>query len=209
MADLRWESDLEDPVLLRRWLHVATKGLCTSASERIREEVTSHYDGAMEELLGHGMSWVIADEKAVKHLGDAKKANREYRKIYFTREEERLLAQYSKSASPKMWYITLAILAVVFLLYPAHETKIPFLASWLVFLPICYTLVPAIGRRSTRAGMYVSASSGLLFFLIDYVVVFGRPVGQALLGLSAFVGGYLLTHYSVFKKINTNNRSSA
>jgi hypothetical protein len=206
MDDPRWASDSEDPALLRQWLHVATKGLCNSASERISEEVTMHYDGAMEELLGHDCHWVIADEKAVKHLGDPKKANREYRKIYFTKEEERILSQYTKPWGKKPWVFTVLALITAASFLLAQITHYGYaLTSLCAFCLIDYVCIPLIGRRDARSAMYYTVASLGVFYFVSFVFILGRPLLESLPTILAIFGGYTLVHYSTFKKIDTSS----
>ena len=77
---------------LEHWLDVATKGLCESAAERVRAEIGEHYASALESAVKRGVDSVEAERHAVAALGDAKTANREYRRVLITEREENLLS---------------------------------------------------------------------------------------------------------------------
>ncbi len=59
----------------------------------MRTEIEEHYEAAREEVLAGGTTAEEADRAAVTSLGDAKTANRQYRKILVARDEARLLGQ--------------------------------------------------------------------------------------------------------------------
>ena len=79
---------------LEHWLDVATKGLCESAAERVRAEIGEHYQSALESAVKSGVDSIEAERHAVAALGDAKTANREYRRVLITEREENLLRSW-------------------------------------------------------------------------------------------------------------------
>jgi len=77
--------------MLNQWLNEATFKLSTESSARVRTEIQEHYELAREEALASGVSETEADIIAVKSLGDARTANRQYRRVLLTASEAKML----------------------------------------------------------------------------------------------------------------------
>jgi len=69
--------------LLKNWLEVATRELAEESTARVQAEIEEHYGSA----LASGAS----DREAVAALGDAARANWEYRKVLLTKADARWL----------------------------------------------------------------------------------------------------------------------
>lgn len=78
---------------LEAWLTRATCGLAAASAAQVRKEIQEHYESACEEALVGGAAPEDAERAAVASLGDAKTANRQYRKVLLTGSEARLLRQ--------------------------------------------------------------------------------------------------------------------
>lgn len=76
---------------LEQWLSVATRGLCESAAERVRAEIGEHYLSAIESAGEGDSDSTDVERRAVAALGDAKAANRQYRRVLLTEREATLL----------------------------------------------------------------------------------------------------------------------
>jgi len=76
---------------LESWLKQATRCLSSRAAEQVQREIREHYEATREEALGSGVSDGEASRMAVAALGDAREANRRYRKALLTAAEEKLL----------------------------------------------------------------------------------------------------------------------
>jgi hypothetical protein len=83
---------------LDRWLTQATRHLSNDATVQIRTEIREHYEAAREAAFAGGATTDEADELAVTALGDARTANRQYRKVLLTAAEARLLREGSCGA---------------------------------------------------------------------------------------------------------------
>lgn len=70
--------------LLENWLTEATRKLSEESTARVRVEIEEHY--------GSAMASGVSDDEAVASLGDARRANREYRKVLLTRADVKWLA---------------------------------------------------------------------------------------------------------------------
>jgi hypothetical protein len=70
---------------LEIWLKQATRHLSKDSAARVRKEIREHYESA----LAAGST----DRIAVTALGDAKTANRQYRKVLLTSAEARMLLE--------------------------------------------------------------------------------------------------------------------
>jgi len=75
------------------WLTQATRHLSRDAATQVRSEIREHYDAAKESAMVHGSSSEEADRVALEALGDARAANRQYRKVMLTSGEARVLRE--------------------------------------------------------------------------------------------------------------------
>src|SRR5215472_9330125 len=78
---------------LDRWLKHATRHLSNDSAVRVRTEIREHYESAREVAINGGAAADAADLAALAALGDAKIANRQYRKVLLTSSEARLLRE--------------------------------------------------------------------------------------------------------------------
>lgn len=76
------------------WLVVARRGLCKEAQQRVSEEVTDHFEQAIEESVGKGISPEEAETQALISLGCPRQANREYRRSCLTRWQKSNIDQF-------------------------------------------------------------------------------------------------------------------
>jgi hypothetical protein len=76
---------------LDRWLRQATQCLANDSAGQVVSEIREHYESAREAAIAAGARPDDADEAALALLGDAKIANRQYRKVLLTSGEARLL----------------------------------------------------------------------------------------------------------------------
>ena len=79
---------------LESWLTDATQGLSKDSAAQVRSEIGEHYESS----LRHDVTPDEADRIAVAALGDAKSANRQYRKVLLTSGEARMLRQSNREA---------------------------------------------------------------------------------------------------------------
>jgi len=75
------------------WIGVAACGLSKDAWVRVREETYAHYESAREESLREGASEEHANAAALSSLGNARTANKQYKKIHLTEWENKLMRQ--------------------------------------------------------------------------------------------------------------------
>jgi hypothetical protein len=76
---------------LDSWLKHATRHLSRDSTTQVRTEIREHYESAREAAISGGATADEADRIAVTALGDAKAANRQYRRVLLTSGEARLL----------------------------------------------------------------------------------------------------------------------
>jgi len=84
---------------LDNWLEQATRGLSEESAEQVRREIGDHYQSAREAALAAGAADEAAGQTAFGALGDAKTANRQYRRVLLTAYEARLLRDGSAEAT--------------------------------------------------------------------------------------------------------------
>jgi hypothetical protein len=77
--------------LIERWLVAATHGLSAESAAQVRAEIHEHYQSAHEAALAVGLPSQEADLTAVTALGEARSANRQYRRVLLTSREANLL----------------------------------------------------------------------------------------------------------------------
>jgi|BogFormECP03_OM2_1039629.scaffolds.fasta_scaffold05661_2 hypothetical protein len=78
---------------LESWLKEATRCLSKDSATQVRTEIREHYDSAQEAVIRDGATAEEANRSAVSGLGDAKAANRQYRKVLLTSAEARILGE--------------------------------------------------------------------------------------------------------------------
>jgi len=73
------------------WLRQATRHLAKDSVTRVRTEILEHFESTRDAAVGGGATAEEADTFALKALGDAKAANRQYRRVLLTSAEARML----------------------------------------------------------------------------------------------------------------------
>jgi len=98
---------------LERWLKRATCRLSADSTARVRAEIQEHYRSACEEASAARMDRAAVDRRAVAALGDARTANRQYRKVLLTVAEARLLREATWEAkavcSRLSWFLLVPV----------------------------------------------------------------------------------------------------
>jgi hypothetical protein len=90
--------DTQSGTSLETWLKRATCRLSADSTAQVRIEIQEHYELAREEALTTGAVPAEAARRALASLGDARAANRLYRKVMLTKAEARLLRETSWEA---------------------------------------------------------------------------------------------------------------
>jgi hypothetical protein len=78
---------------LETWLKQATRHLSSDSTAQVRIEIREHYESARESAMTTGATDCEADRLAVAALGNAKTANRQYRRVLLTSDEAGLLRE--------------------------------------------------------------------------------------------------------------------
>ena len=89
---------------VRRWLEVATKGICQEGKERIQEEISAHYEDALRDALHQGSPKIQAHFAAMESLGSPRKAGRAFRRSCLTEREAKWLEWIT---GPTPWWVFL------------------------------------------------------------------------------------------------------
>jgi hypothetical protein len=76
---------------LDSWLSEATRHLSKDSANKVRAEIRQHYEDAREAAIASCADIGEADRAAIAALGDARMANRQYRRVLLTSTEARLL----------------------------------------------------------------------------------------------------------------------
>jgi hypothetical protein len=143
------------------WLKQATQHLSKDSVAQVRTEIREHYDSARDAAIQGGATAAEAERLAVRDLGDAKKANRQYREVLLTSAEARMLREgnwEARAICSRPWLKRMllampvvALFAAATLFFTGSTLAWPLLAGGIVisvlfaapFLPI-YT--PSRGR---------------------------------------------------------------
>jgi len=111
---------------LDNWLTQATRHLAKDSVAQVRAEIQQHYEAARDAAITEGAAADEADRSALNALGDAKTANRQYRRVLLTSAEARMLREGNWEASAlcsRPWLkrlfpaVPAAVLAVVTALF--------------------------------------------------------------------------------------------
>jgi hypothetical protein len=78
---------------LESWLKQATRCLSKDSATQVRIEIREHYDSAREAAIRDGATAEEANRLAVTGPGNAKAANRKYRKVLLTSAEAKMLGE--------------------------------------------------------------------------------------------------------------------
>jgi molecular chaperone DnaK (HSP70) len=78
-------------IALDSWLGQATRHLAKDSVSRVRSEIQEHFESTRDAAIADGATVEQADTFALKALGDAKAANRQYRRVLLTAAEARML----------------------------------------------------------------------------------------------------------------------
>jgi len=114
--DIRWHAQFK---YLKPWTDIATRGLSDDARTRVLEEITAHFEDAVDHGTARGLSEEQAARAAVESLGSARSARRAFRRTYLTRWQAKTL--YHLRDTP----LRVAVLFVFGML------TIPTMAVWL------------------------------------------------------------------------------
>jgi hypothetical protein len=154
---------------LEQWLDAATRGLSGSAATRVRAEIGEHYASALESAVAVGIDSIEAERRAVAELGDAKTANREYRRVLLTEREENLLRSVTwMSHRWQVLYMVLiaAVLIVIRFWIPVAD----YLLAWVVAEGVLRTIpistiraawIVRISRWAVLASFYAASFASL------------------------------------------------
>ena len=83
---------------LDNWLSQATRTLARDSASLVRAEIQEHYESARDAAVANGATAEEASGLALRALGDAKTANRQYRRVLLTAAEARVLRDGNREA---------------------------------------------------------------------------------------------------------------
>lgn len=78
---------------LESWLAQATRCLAPDSVARVRAEIREHYELSRQAAIANGAPSKEADMISLRALGDARTANRHYRRVLLTAAEARVLRE--------------------------------------------------------------------------------------------------------------------
>jgi hypothetical protein len=147
---------------LELWLQQATRHLSRDSAAQVRTEIQQHYESGLEDALNAGASAGDADRRALNGLGDARKANRQYREVLLTSADARMLREGNWEAQafcshgsvrivlaaiPALALIAAAVLFLTGASEPARIVLAGGIGSGLLFVtPLLPVYTPSRGR---------------------------------------------------------------
>jgi len=170
------------------WLKQATRCLSTDSVTQVECEIREHYESAREAAMtmpgGATMNDAEADRLAVAALGDPKAANRQYRKVFLTSVEAKMLREgnwEARAVCSRAWlrWLLLALPAAALwgsaalVLTGSRELARTLLVGGMTMLvvlgvPFLPVYTPARARVFRRVKW--------LMFLATFALVFGKDL---------------------------------
>ena len=179
---------------LEQWLEVATHDLCESATERVRAEISEHYQSAVE-AAGAAADPLDVERQAVAALGDARTANRDYRRVLLTESEAKLLRDITSFGPHHVIGILLLAATAVYAI-SVRTSEFNYLFGAVALLWATYSL--PIRSNRTR---WIVGISGWVGHAAFYTTWFMRldPMGSFMLILMLLMPlGIAHTEYRLF-----------
>jgi hypothetical protein len=109
------------------WVNKATRYLSKESAAQVRNEIGEHYEASHEDAVLGGANSADAERMAMQALGDAGKANRQYRDVLLTKDDAQVLREGNQEAkffcaNKRVWLALaclpgLALMAAALLLY--------------------------------------------------------------------------------------------
>lgn len=99
---------------LENWLKQATRHLSKDSAAQVQTEIRDHYESARDAAMTGGATADEGERRALTALGDAKTANRQYRRVLLTSAEARMLREGGREAQflcGRRWVKRLALAA--------------------------------------------------------------------------------------------------
>jgi hypothetical protein len=194
------------------WLMKATRCLSTTSAAQVRKEIQEHYESSLETALRSGVDTRQAEDAALHSLGDARVANRGYRKVLLTATEARMLkiARHESSAVCARPFVTWLLGAVTILgLLGAGIALIYGADRWARLLFVVgsgngvFTASLFFQIRTPRRARIYRGFKWVVVLLITRVM-FGPDLSQWLFGAMVCFGAMIWTewtYYSIRKKL--------
>lgn len=170
---------------LSDWLRIATWRLADSAKERIRSEIESHYNQAVEAHRENGLSEFAAHAAALEELGDPEAAAKRFRKQHLTESEAEKLEKSDKRAR-SIWNLLSYCFLFCLFVTPAfpfrpnilenyHSLPLYLATAFLVTLALptaCFLLARSSDARPNRPLLLVCSLSDCVrwpFFFLFFI----------------------------------------
>jgi hypothetical protein len=183
---------------LEQWLDVATSGLCESAAERVRAEISEHYLSAIESAGEGDCDSADVERRAVASLGDAKAANRQYRRVLLTKREDALLRELRKSTSLGYHVVGVLILATMAIYaISVGTTQFNFLFA-AVAIKAVLTAIPISTIRAGRVVRILRWGNEAVFYAMWFATMVARSQAVFVLA-AAFLPMPLAVMYREYK----------
>lgn len=188
---IHWHAQFKH---LKPWTDVATKGLSEDSRARVLEEMTAHFEDAIEAGMRHGLSEEESARRAVEDLGSAWRAQLAFRRTYLTRVQASTLGQLVETplrSAPVYCLVALSMIAQILLdAHPAATAKaVRFALLGVVVLSglIRTVAVPRIFRQGRRRAAVVLGGTSEFLVWTCFIISGRSPAERHLWVVALFV----------------------
>jgi len=189
---IHWHAQFKH---LKPWTDVATKGLSEDSRARVLEEITAHFEDAIEAGMRRCLSEEEAARRAVEDLGSAWRAQLAFRRTYLTRLQASTLGHLVETplrSAPVYCIVALSMIAQILYLdaHPSATAKaVRFAMLGVVVLSgfIRTVAVPRIFRQGRRRAAVVLGGTAEFLLWTCFVISGRSPVERHLWLVAIFV----------------------
>lgn len=160
---------------LEMWLEQATRWLSANSAAQVRREIEEHFDAARDAAMREGLNEADAERAALAALGDARVANRQYRRVMLTKSEARVLRKSAWEADAVCGHGWLRWLVAI----TAVGTGIVAVWAWTVGMALVTPLLAivfATGFAMVAAPMFLplfTPQRGRIYRVVKWVLLAG------------------------------------
>ena len=168
--------------VLQGWLQEATRCLSRDAAAKVEQEIGEHFEASRDAAVLNGATEAEAERAALAALGNAGKANRQYRDVLLTKDDAGTLRQGNREAkffcaNRRVWLALaslpgLALLAAAGLTYAGHADLARVLVAGGIAISFMF-VVPRLPIYTASRSRVVRVAKWTLLAALP-VLAFGR-----------------------------------
>jgi len=192
---------------LDNWLGEATKGLSKPSCERVKSEISEHFEQSIAELNDEGCVGMASELEAISRLGHPRTANKKYKKVFLTIQDEQVLSGIHKKR--KYLGIPLTFFLVFFLVtWNINHFSSTYYALILFYFLTEYIVVPVVSRFSWKHAVLCDEFTTCYIGFAAFYIWSGSLWVSALVGLCYFFLMVFSDTQYFLRKLNTTYPSA-